>query len=62
MKPKKFEKKLDLSKVTISNLENSYMDRVKGGVTWTELPYTQCNQYTCERYCTFPPPKGNCTQ
>jgi len=59
MKVKNFNKKLNLSKITIANLENGEMNAIKGGLTggtvcrWTVCEYTVCNQTIC--VCTNSP-------
>lgn len=59
MRVKKLNKKLNLSKITIANLENGEMDAIKGGLTgatlcrWTVCEYTVCNQTIC--VCTNSP-------
>jgi hypothetical protein len=75
MKPKKFNKKLFLNKKTVANLNNWQMTGLRGGkatedsvevccpsqTCQTDCDQNTCGQYTCERYCTWEPPKGNCT-
>jgi natural product precursor len=53
MKTKKFNKKLNLSKNTIANLDNGKMNGIKGGITgdtrcpWTVCEYTKCISMIC---------------
>lgn len=50
MKAKKFNKKLNLSKITIANLENGEMNAIKGGLTGTTVcPWTVCEYTVCIR-------------
>lgn len=53
MKPKKFSKKLNLSKKTIANLTTKGMNDVKGGKRRTEFTYcwTECLCPTAEITC-----------
>ena len=45
MKTKKFDKKLALSKVTISNLTQDQLNEARGGTDYTRL-IMQCNTKT----------------
>ncbi len=53
MKPRKFDRKLILNKITISNLENGEMKNVYGGCK-TE-PIGSCGAATNFRTCTCDP-------
>ena len=68
MKIKKLNKKLELRKTTVSDLNSNQMNAVKGGLTWTDpracnTAY-QCSiyqtiRYTCEVGCpACSPPAG----
>lgn len=71
MKPKKVVKKLLLNKKTVANLGNQQMNHLRGGIGTYDSEeaccptqrtcQTDCDQYSCERYCSWAPPKGNCT-
>lgn len=66
MKPKVLNKKLKLSRETISNLSNGNMKKLRGGdlptrgcVGWTEIPRCFSDEpgctvlYTCDAGCTY---------
>lgn len=58
MKKKLFEKKLQLNKTTLSNLDHSDMTKVKGGYEESDpgLTYDKiCAIYSCGDACTWRP-------
>ena len=53
MKIKKLNKKLELRKTTVSDLNSNQMNAVKGGLTWTD-PRACNTEYQCSIYQTVP--------
>lgn len=60
MKTRKLNKKLELKKTTVSDLNSNQMNAVKGGLTWTdpracktkgECSIYQSELYTCPATC-----------
>jgi len=51
MKQKKIEKKLNLSKKTVANLELQNMDSLKGGILTYLSCYETCKPCNTERTC-----------
>lgn len=52
MKSKNFNKKLELNKETVSNLNGGEMNELRGGIIATRWPmWCETNEAACSEYC-----------